>query len=121
MVPWIGWWLIFWEFRPYRQLPLLFAGETPELVRDAASSKIVGETPAGATHHIMGTAFAGFFRLRVLKHMAKKFGVHFLHSDIIDLLVVLDIPQFKPMKRETIETIAFGIDVHRAVIGTTEV
>ena len=69
----------------------------------------------------MRTTFAGFFRLGVLKNMAKKFGVHFLHSDIIDFLEVLDLPQFKIMKRETIETVAFGVNVHRAVIGTPKV
>ncbi len=69
----------------------------------------------------MRTAFAGFFRLSVLKNMAKEFSVHFLHSDIVDFLEVLDIPQFKIMKRETIETVACGTDVHRAVIRTTKV
>ncbi len=69
----------------------------------------------------MRTAFAGFFRLGVLKNMAKEFGVHFLYSDVIDFLEVLDIPQFKIMKRETIETVAFGVDVHGAVIRTTKV
>ena len=86
-----------------------------------ASSEIVGETSAGTAHHIMRTTFTRFFRLRVLKHMAKEFRVHFLHSDIVDLLEVLDIPQFKTMKRETIKTIAFGVDVHRTVIGAPEI
>lgn len=69
----------------------------------------------------MRTTFAGFLRLRILKHMAEEFGVHFLHSDIVDFLEILDIPQFQTMKRETIETIAIGIDIHRAVVGATEV
>ncbi len=86
-----------------------------------ASSEVVGEATAGATHHVMRTAFAGFFRLSVLKNMTKKFGVHFLHSDIVDFLEVLDIPQFKTMKRETVEAIAFGVDVHRAVIGAPQI
>ena len=69
----------------------------------------------------MRTTFAGFFRLSVLKHMAEELGVHFLYSNIVDFLEVLDIPQFEAVKRETIETIAFGVDIHRAVIGTTEI
>ena len=69
----------------------------------------------------MRTAFTGFFRLSVLKNMAEEFSVHFLHSDIVDYLEVLDIPQFKTMKRETIEAVAFWVNVHRAVIGTPKV
>jgi hypothetical protein len=69
----------------------------------------------------MRTAFTGFFRLRVLKNMAKKFGMHFFHSDIVHFLEVLNIPQFKTVKREAIETVAVGVDVHRAVIGATEI
>ncbi len=53
--------------------------------------------------------------------MAEEFSVHFLHSDIVDYLEVLDIPQFKTMKRETIEAVAFWVNVHRAVIGTPKV
>jgi len=69
----------------------------------------------------MGTAFAGFLRLSVLENMTEEFGVHFLYSDIVDFLEVLHVPQFKTMEWETIKTIAFRIDVHRAVIGAPEV
>lgn len=69
----------------------------------------------------MWTAFAGLFRLRVFKNVTQEFGVHLLHGDVVDFLEILNIPQFKTVKGETIEAIAFWIDIHGAVIGTPEV
>ena len=59
----------------------------------------------------------GFF----LKHMAEKPGMHFGDGKLVDLLEIFDIAQFLIVKRKTVETVAFGVDVHRAVIGASKI
>lgn len=89
--------------------------------RISASGEIVCKTSAGATDHVMGTAFTGFFRLGILKNVTEEFGVHFLYCNIVHFLEVLNIPQFESVERKTIEAIPFGVDIHRAVIGASQV
>ena len=69
----------------------------------------------------MRTGFAGFLGLGVFKNVVEEFGVHPLHSEIVDLLVILDIPHLKIVEGKTIEAIPFRVNVHRAVVGATEI
>ena len=69
----------------------------------------------------MRTGFAGFLDLGVFKNVVEEFGVHFLDGEIVDLFVVFNVPHFKIMERKTVETISLGVDVHRAVVGATEI
>ena len=69
----------------------------------------------------MRAGFAGFFRRGVFKHVAEEFGVHPGDGQLIDLFKVFDVAHFKIVERETIETVAFRVDVHWAVVGATEI
>ena len=69
----------------------------------------------------MRAGFAGFLDLGVFKNVVEEFGVHFLDGEIVDLFVLFDIPHLEIVERKTIEAVAFGVDVHRAVIGAPEI
>lgn len=69
----------------------------------------------------MRTTFAGLLGLSVFKNVAEEFSMHLLNSEIVDLLVILNIPHLKVVERETIEAIPFGVNIHRAVVGAPEI
>ena len=69
----------------------------------------------------MRAAPAGFVGLGIFKNMAEKPSMHLFYRKVIDLLEVLDIANFIIVEREAIKAISIRINVHGAIVCTTEI
>ena len=47
--------------------------------------------------------------------------MHFFYGEIVDLLEICYIAQFKIMERETIEAVSLRVNVHRAVVSAPKI